>query len=222
MVARCMSIRVAIVEDDAPIRAGLEFVFGKAAGFVCVAAWASAEEALRAVDRVTVDVALVDIGLPGISGIELIPRLRERSPATQVMMLTIFEDPGRIFQALRAGASGYLVKKTPPGRLLEAVGELHRGGAPMSGAIARRVIEAFHVPPVTEASVAGLTPREREILDLLAQGLIYKEIAASLGISAETVRTHLHRIYEKLHVRNRHEAVMTLWGLTPERGRPER
>ena len=127
-----------------------------------------------------------------------------------------------IFQALRSGATGYLVKKTSPARLLEAIEELHRGGAPMSGVIARRVIEAFRAGPVDAAWAGELTPREREILDLLAEGLIYKEIGTSLGISAETVRTHLHRVYEKLHVRNRHEAVAALWNHEHPGHRPRR
>jgi len=154
----------------------------------------------------------MDIHLPGMSGIECIRRLKRQQPRVQISMLTVFEDHDRIFQSLTAGASGYLLKQTPPAKLLEAIAELHRGGSPMSTQIARRVVEAFQRPVPSEQTDAKLTPREQEIVRLLAKGYLYKEIAEQLGLSVETVRTHLHRIYEKLHVHTRTEAVMKLYG----------
>lgn len=209
-------IRVALVEDDPDVRQGLRALIEQSATCSCVGAFASGEEALAQLPTTHPDVALLDIQLPGISGIDVIRRLKLSQPSLQLMMLTVFEDHDRIFQSLAAGASGYLLKQTPPGKLLEAITELHRGGAPMSTQIARRVVEAFQSAPREPNPGAGLSQREREIVALLAKGFLYKEIAAQLGVSVETVRTHIHNIYEKLHVRSRTEAVMKLYGRPPD------
>jgi DNA-binding NarL/FixJ family response regulator len=154
------------------------------------------------------DVVLMDIGLPGISGIECICTLKPIIPKTQIMMLTVFEDDQRIFQSLAAGATAYLVKKTPPAKLLEAITDLHAGGSPMSNQIARRLVGEFQKSKSHASETEGLSPRETEVLHLLAKGFLYKEIAAQLCISQQTVRTHLRNIYEKLQVRTRTEAVI--------------
>ncbi len=201
-------IKVALVEDSADERQALVLLINGSPGFSCVAAYANAEEALLGFKGLVPDVLLMDIHLPGMSGIECLRQLRARLPATRIMMLTAFEDHDRIFESLRAGASGYLIKNTPPARLLEAIAELHAGGAPMSSAIARQVVSAFHEPAQTPDPLAVLSEREREILGLLSEGYVYKEIADRLGISLGTVRTHIGRIYQKLHVRSRAEAML--------------
>jgi DNA-binding NarL/FixJ family response regulator len=205
-------VRVALVEDDRQVRAGLRLLIDTARTCRCVAAYGSAEEALAGLPSLPTDVVLMDIHLPGLSGIECIRQLKQRQPKLQIMMLTVFEDHDRIFQSLTAGASGYLLKQTPPDRLLEAIAELHRGGSPMSMQIARRVVEVFQQPTPSGDATAGLSPREKEIVALLGKGYLYKEIANQLGISVETVRTHIHNTYEKLHVRTRTEAVMKVFG----------
>jgi len=212
MAAQAPLIRVALVEDDRQVRAGLRLLIDHSKKCACVAAFASAEEALARLPSLQADVVLMDIQLPGRSGIECIRELKLRQPKFQIMMLTVFEDHDRIFQSLTAGASGYLLKQTPPDKLLEAITELHRGGAPMSTQIARRVVEAFQQAAPGGDATAGLSPREKEIVALLAKGYLYKEIASQLGISVETVRTHIHNTYEKLHVRSRTEAVMKIYG----------
>ncbi len=205
-------IRVALVEDDPAVRSGLELLISNSSRCVCIAAVGSAEEALARFPLLQPDVTLMDIHLPGMSGIECIRQLKQRQPQLRIMMLTVFEDHDRIFQSLAAGASGYLLKQTPPEKLLEAIVELHQGGAPMSMQIARRVVEVFQQPALGEAAHAGLSPREKEIIALLGKGYLYKEIADQLGLSVETVRTHIHNIYEKLHVHTRTEAVMKVYG----------
>lgn len=207
-------IRVAVVEDDPDLRAGLESLLSAAPGFACAGAWASAETALARLLSAAPDVVLMDIGLPGMSGIDCIRELKRLQPKLQIMMLTVFEDHDRIYQSLATGASGYLLKQTSPEKLLDAITELHRGGAPMSAQIARRVVETFQRPEPATNPTVRLSPRETEIIHLLAQGLLYKEIADRLVLSTETVRTHLHNIYEKLHVRTRTEAVMKVFGRT--------
>lgn len=158
------------------------------------------------------DVVLMDIGLPGMSGIDCIRQLKETFPRCQIMMLTVFEDHDRIYESLLAGASGYLVKKTPPAKLLEAIRDVHAGGSPMSNQIARRVVEAFRASGSSGSKdtsrLDALSTREQEILACLSQGLLYKEIAARLGISIETVRTHIRNVYQKLQVRSRTEALL--------------
>jgi DNA-binding NarL/FixJ family response regulator len=208
-----MSIRVAIVEDREEVRRGLGYVIGSADGFVMVGEFADAESALARLDQCVPDVILMDIELPGMNGIEAVKLVRQRRPATSVMMLTVYEDEVRIFDSLRAGATGYVLKTTPTARLLEAITALHQGGSPMSSQIARRVVEVFHQQgPVDPA--AELTPREREILELLAHGYRYREIGTQLDISLDTVRTHIRHIYEKMQVRSRTEATARYlkWG----------
>jgi len=212
MTAAANRIRVALVEDDPPVRAGLRLLIDSSPTCVCVGDFGTGEEALAKIPALDPQTVLMDIGLPGLSGIECIRRLKKLRPKLPIMMLTVFEDHDRIFQSLSAGASGYLLKQTPPDKLLEAIVELHRGGSPMSMQIARRVVETFQEPAAGAEATTGLSPREKEIVAGLAKGYLYKEIAAQLGISVETVRTHLHHIYEKLHVRSRTEAVMRVYG----------
>lgn len=199
--------RVAIVEDDSGLRAQLEGILESADGVCCVGSYPSAETALRDLPKVRPDVILMDIKLPGMSGIECVARLRDDLPATHVIMLTVYEDSERIFQALQAGADGYLVKSSPTETLLAAIEDVHRGGAPMSTNIARKVVRRFrHFEPSPDET-ENLAPREREVLDLLASGFVYKEIADQMGISSETVRGYVKSICKKLHVKNRLEAV---------------
>jgi len=211
MTSAASPVRVALVEDDSQVREGLRHLIESSGGCVCVGAYGSGEEALDKATGAKPDVVLMDINLPGISGIECIRALKERAPQLQIMMLTVFEDYDRIFCSLTAGASGYLLKQTPPAKLLEAILELRQGGSPMSMQIARRVVEAFQK---TENTASVLSPREKEIIALLAKGFLYKEIASQLTLSVETIRTHIHNIYEKLHVRTRTEAVMKVYGKT--------
>ncbi|MEW6157217.1 MAG: response regulator transcription factor [Verrucomicrobiota bacterium] len=200
-------VKVALVEDNPETRAALHLLINGSPGFACIAACISAEEALAHLPALRPDVILMDIQLPGMSGIECIRQLTLTLPEAQVMMLTVFEDHERIFQSLAAGATGYVLKKTPPAKLLEAIQELHQGGAPMSGQIARQVIKAFQSQPANPSAVAVLSPREQEVLHLLAHGLLYKEIGDKLGISIGTVRVYIRQIYKKLHVNSRTEAV---------------
>jgi DNA-binding NarL/FixJ family response regulator len=202
-------IRIAIVEDDPVIRGGLRMLIDGSDGFTCVGAYASGEEALSNIPGAGADVVLMDIHLPGLSGIECTAALTATSPHPLIMMLTALEEDDTVFAALRAGAIGYLVKKTPPAKLLEAVTDLCNGGSPMSGRIARRVVEAIgQTPsPTVRSQSDALSPREREILEHLSRGLRYREIADALFISIDTVRTHIRNIYEKLQVRSRTEAL---------------
>jgi DNA-binding NarL/FixJ family response regulator len=202
-----MPITVSIVEDQEPLRTTLARVIGRADGFVCLSHYGNAEDALRGLPNDRPDVVLMDINLPGINGVECVRRLKQLLPQTQVMMLTVYEDTENIFNALAAGASGYLLKRTPRAELLEAIREIHRGGSPMTAHIARKVVQSFQKTPPPAAATENLSPREQEVLDLLSQGLIYKEIADKLDISYETVHTYIRRIYEKLQVRTRTEAV---------------
>ncbi|MCA9737224.1 MAG: response regulator transcription factor [Gemmatimonadota bacterium] len=205
-------IRVLVVEDREEVRAGLAHLVDTATTSTCVGAFASAEEALEMLERHPVDVMLMDIELPGISGIEAARRVKARWPAVQIMMLTVYQDDERIFESLAAGATGYVLKTTPPARLLQDIGMLHEGGSPMSSAIARRVVETFHTPRPAPAATEGLTPREEEILALLAEGFRYREIAERLFITLDTVRTHIRHIYEKMQVRSRTEATLKYLG----------
>ena len=201
-------IRVAVVEDDRMVREVLEILLNGSPGFTCVAAYGNGEDALNGLPPLNPDVVLMDINLPGISGIECIVRLRELGVPSLFIMLTIFEDSDAVFQSLSAGASGYLLKQTPPAKLLEAIQEVNAGGSPMSREIARKVIQSFQVPPANRMAESGLTKREEEILSCLIKGLLYKEIADQMCIGIETVRTHLRHIYEKLQVRTRSEAIV--------------
>jgi len=202
------TIRIAVVEDDKTVREGLQMLLNGSPGFECVATYGNGEDAVADLPAVMPDVALMDINLPGISGIECILALKEKKIPIQFIMLTVFEDSDDIFHSLSAGASGYLLKQTPPAKLLEAIQDVYRGGSPMSGEIARKVVQSFQHPLPDYAAANGLTKREDEILGYLVKGYFYKEIAGLLFISVETVRTHIRNIYEKLQVRTRSEAIL--------------
>jgi len=201
-------ISIAIVEDIDVIRSGLVSLIESSDDYQCVGAYSNGEEALEGIPTVGADIVLMDINLPGISGIECIRRLKVTLPKLQIMMLTVFEDEEKIFESLRAGASSYMLKKTPPAKLLDALHDLRGGGSPMSSGIARKVVQAFQQMPNSSKETQNLSKREQEILSYLAKGYRYKEIADVLFISIETVRTHLRNIYEKLQVRSRTEAVL--------------
>lgn len=201
-------ITVAIVEDDEGIRETLVRLLAEAKGFRCLGAFATGEEALQRLPKITPSVVLVDINLPKMSGIDLVAALKASDTAMHFLVLTVYEDSAKIFQALAAGASGYLLKRVPPAKLLEAVREVHEGGSPMSSSIARQVVQSFHRMGSAKRESDNLSPREQEILQLLTDGFLYKEIAEKLNIGRETVRTYIRRIYEKLHVRTRTEAVV--------------
>jgi DNA-binding NarL/FixJ family response regulator len=208
-----MRIKVAIVEDSRGTRESLAELLGRAPTLRCVGAHANGEEALRDIPVEQPDVVLMDINLPGMSGIECVGRIRERLPKTQVLMLTTYEEADLIFDSLRNGASGYLLKNMPPSELVQAVEQVHSGGAPMSMQIARKVVNHFRQIKQPTSDVEKLTKREHEILSLLAKGYLYKEIADQLGITLSTVRAHLHTIYEKLHVQSRTQAVVKFLGV---------
>ncbi len=201
-------IRVMVVEDDDAIRNGLHLLIDGSEGYSCVASCRTAEEALEILPGLLPDVVLMDINLPGMSGIECIICIKNSWPELQVMMLTVFDNSEEIFKSLSAGATGYLLKKTPPAKLLEAIRELASGGSPMSGEIARKVVQTFARPVIHSVPASSLTPREEEILNYLSKGFLYKEIASELFISIETVRTHVRKIYQKLQVRTRTEALL--------------
>ena len=200
-------IRVAIVEDDQRVREGLATLVARAPGCVAVGAYGSMEDALAALAAQPVDVALADIELPGMSGIEGVRRLKALRPDVQILMLTVFSDNEHVFEAICAGASGYLLKDTPASKLRDAIREVGEGGAPMSPEIARKVVTMFQriAPPSTEA--IRLSPRETELLRLLADGHSYKTAADVLSLSMDTVRFHIRNTYEKLHVHSKSEAV---------------
>jgi DNA-binding NarL/FixJ family response regulator len=202
-----MKINVGIVEDDRELRESLAKVVEGHSRLHCVAACKSGEEALQLLPTVSPDVVLMDINLPGMNGVECVRRLKQLLPATQVVMLTAYEDTDNIFGSLEAGASGYLLKRSKSAEILEAIKEVLEGGSPMTAHIARKVVHSFQNRGASPDPMANLAEREREVLDLLAQGLMYKEIADKLGIGFETVRTYVRRIYEKLQVRSRTEAV---------------
>lgn len=202
-----MNIKVGIVEDNAGVRENWAKLISAEPGFECVDACESGEAALKQLPVLRPDVVLMDINLPGMSGIECTALLRHKLPQTQVLMVTVYADHEHVFEALKMGASGYLLKCTEPSELIRAVADVIQGGAPMTGQIARRVIAAFRRPAANAEGGVRLTPREEEILNWLAQGFANKEIAARLGTSVETVRVHVRHIYEKLHVHSRTEAV---------------
>ena len=202
-----MSITVSIVEDNDQLRGTLARVIGRAEGFRCLSQHANAEDALTALPKDPPDVVLMDINLPGMNGVECVRQLKQIAPAIQMVMLTVYEDTENIFNALAAGASGYLLKRTKSDELLEAIREVHRGGSPMTTHIARKVIQSFQKSGASPQPTENLSEREQQVLDCLSQGFLYKEIAEKLGISYETVHTYIRRIYEKLPVRTRTEAV---------------
>lgn len=203
-----MPINVAIVEDNRGTRESLKELLGRARGLCCVGAHPNGEEALQRIPGERPDVVLMDINLPGISGIECVARLKAQSPTIQVLMLTTYEESDLIFDSLRSGASGYLLKNMVPAELIQAIEQVHAGGAPMSMQIARKVVAHFQKIKQPSSEMEKLTKREQEILALLARGYLYKEIGDQLGISLSTVRAHLHTVYEKLHVQSRTEAVV--------------
>jgi len=202
-----MSISVSIVEDNNQLRATLARILNRADGFRCLSHYANAEDALKDLPRVRPDVVLMDINLPGMNGVQCVRQLKVLLPQIQVMMLTVYEDTENIFNALAAGASGYMLKRTSRKELLDAIQDVQRGGSPMTMHIARKVVQSFQHTAATAQPTENLSEREQQVLDLLSQGLMYKEIAEKLGISYETVHTYIRRIYEKLQVRTRTEAV---------------
>jgi DNA-binding NarL/FixJ family response regulator len=207
-----MRIRVSIVEDNRGTRESLTELLTRAPALRFVNAHPSGEEALQKIPTDAPDVVLMDINLPRMNGIECVAQLKQRSPKTQVLMLTTYEEGDLIFDSLRKGASGYLLKNLPPAELVQAIEQVHAGGAPMSMQIARKVVNHFQQIKKPRSDMEQLTKREHEILALLAKGFLYKEIADQLGISLSTVRAHLHTVYEKLHVQSRTEAVVKFLG----------
>src|ERR1043166_8272016 len=209
-----MSIAVSIVEDDAKVRASLAKLIDAAAGFRCLSHHGDAETALRELPKINPQVVLMDINLPGLSGVECARRLKPLLNQTQIIMLTVYQNTEHIFNALAAGATGYLLKQTPPAELLSAIRDVYAGGSPMSSHIARKIVQSFQRPLPATRDTDNLSPRESEVLDLLAKGYLYKEIADKMGLSYATVHTHIRHIYEKLHVRSRTEAVARHLGQT--------
>jgi DNA-binding NarL/FixJ family response regulator len=203
-----MTTNVAIVEDDQVLRNSLEWLIGETAGFCCVAACATGEDAVKRLPGLSPQVVLMDLNLPQMSGIECIRKLKEVLPKIQVIVLTVYEDSDHIFRALKAGASGYLLKRSGPESVLSAIKDARDGGAPMTSQIAQRVVQSFHETSPVEREEVKLTERESEILTLLSQGFANKEIADKMSVTVSTVRTHLYHIYEKLHVRSRTEAII--------------
>jgi DNA-binding NarL/FixJ family response regulator len=207
-----MTIKISIVEDQHEMRESLVAWLGDAPGLRCVGAHATGEEALKKIPEENPDVVLMDINLTGMNGIQCVARLKESLPKTQVLMLTTYDEGDMIFDSLRAGANGYLLKNMPQAELVEAVQQVHAGGAPMSLQIARKVINHFHQVKKPVAEINQLTAREHEILKLLAKGYMYKEIADQLNISMSTVRSHVCAVYDKLHVHSRTQAAKKLVG----------
>jgi DNA-binding NarL/FixJ family response regulator len=214
-----MSISVAIVEDSNSIRASLCRMIADTPGFRCLWAAPTAEEALVEAARLAPEVVLMDIHLPNMSGIECTARLKQLLPATEIVMLTVYEDSDKIFRALQAGACGYLLKRTRPEALIQAIRDVKQGGAPMTSEIARRLVETFQRSSSAPKDTLDLTRREREVLELVSRGYGNKEIADQLSVGVETVRHHLKRVYDKFHVHSRTEAVMKYLGFE-ERSQP--
>lgn len=204
-------IKVVIVEDIKEIREGLQILIDASEGFSCIRTFSSGEDAVKELPAICPDVVLMDIHLPGINGIEAVRKLKILCSQTQFIMSTVYEDDESIFESLKAGASGYLLKKTAPSKIIDSIMEVFHGGSPMSSQIARKVIDSFQQKNSIDNSVL-LTQREKEILKSLSKGLRYKEIAAELNIGLETVRTHARNIYEKLQVQSRTEAINKIMG----------
>jgi DNA-binding NarL/FixJ family response regulator len=201
-------LKVCVVDDDPRFRKNLAGLLARTEGFACVGSFQNGEEALLRIKDATAEVVMMDINLPGMSGVECARRLKAAHPELQIIMLTVYGDDEVIFEALEAGAAGYLLKRSSPRAILEAIADVSQGGAPMSSFIARRVVQSFHDRGRAKESLPHLTPREEEILDYVAKGYINKEIADALGVALETIRAHLRSIYDKLHVRSRTEAAM--------------
>lgn len=200
-------IKVSIVEDNDDIRDALRALIKGSQGFECIHIYPDAETAIEDMPAREIDVVLMDINLPGMSGIECMRRVKGKMPQTQFMMCTVYDDDEDIFSALESGATGYLLKRTSPAQILEAIRDLYNGGSPMSSEIARRVVASVQKRKKFSEPVETLTTRENEILEYLAKGFLYKEIAEKLFISYETVKRHIHNIYDKLHVQTRVEAL---------------
>ena len=207
-----MSITICIVEDLDEVREGLKQFISLNPEFNVLDTFSTAEEALFEIPKLKPQIVIMDISLPGMNGIECIRQVKDKSPSTQFMMFTVYENDEKVFEALKAGASGYLLKNTGLVQMIEALKELHIGGSPMSANIARKLVTVFRDKEKETASLEVLSKRENEILQLLSKGLLYKEIAEHLSISTGTVRQHIHRIYEKLHVQNRTEALNKAFG----------
>lgn len=205
-------IRVAIVEDDAWLRRHLMLKIDQADGFACVGGYRTAEDAVAAITSIGVDVVVLDINLPGQSGIECLGRLKPLCPQARFLMLTAYEESEKIFQSLISGASGYLLKRSDTGEILQCIRDVWQGGSPMSSAIARRVVQYFNQMGNRQAEVERLTPRELEVLEHLARGDAYKQIADKLDLSIDTIRMNVRHIYAKLHVHSRGEAVAKYFG----------
>lgn len=206
------AIRTVLIEDDPPFAEALaKYLSLRGSRVECVAVYPDAEAALRGMAKDPPEVALVDINLPRMNGIECVARLKVIHPTVLCLILTMYDDSPMIFDALKAGACGYLLKRTPPAEIVDAIVQVRGGGSPMSPEIARQVVSFFHRSPSAEG-LTVLTDREREVLELLAQGSLYKEIANRLGVSIDTVRNHLRKIYDKLHVHSRTEAVVKYLG----------
>jgi DNA-binding NarL/FixJ family response regulator len=212
------TVTVTVVEDDASIREVLVTWIQETAGFACVGCFPDAESAVAKMVECRPDVALVDINLPGLSGIECVRSLKPRLPGTQFVMLTVYDDSTHIFDALSAGATGYLLKRASREALIAALREVHSGGSPMSSSIARKVVQSLQQLKPKPPAAAQLSKREGEVLALLAQGYLYKEIADTLGVSVPTVNSFIRRIYEKLHVNSRGQAVALYVGLPSGKG----
>jgi DNA-binding NarL/FixJ family response regulator len=202
-----MSISVSIVEDDAEVRESLARLIDSSPGYRCVSRHPSAEEALEKIPKVNPDVTLMDINLVNLNGVECVRRLKPMLPGKQIIMLTVYQNTEHIFNALAAGATGYMLKQTPPAELLAAIREVHEGGSPMSSHIARKIVQSFQQPAPLKSEAGALSPREAQVLELLAKGFLYKEIADQMHVTYATVHTHIRHVYEKLHVRSRTEAV---------------
>ncbi len=202
-------IQISIIEDVDEYRNALQIMLNATPGFNCDHTYPNGETAIRDIPKHQPDIVLVDINLPGLSGIQVMERLKKEYPKIQYMVLTVFEDDDKIFNALSAGASGYLLKSTPPAKIMEAIRELHDGGSPMSAQIARKVVASFRQPTreIANPYEQMLTLREKEVLELLSKGKLYKQIAVELSVSLETVKSHCHNIYEKLHVTTKMEAI---------------
>jgi DNA-binding NarL/FixJ family response regulator len=207
-----MSITLAIVEDLDEVRDGLKNFLALSHEFIILDTFKTAEEALYDIPKLKPDIVIMDINLPGINGIECIRALKNKIPASQFMMFTVYENDEKVFEALKAGASGYLLKNKGLFHMAEALKELYNGGSPMSSNIARKLVTVFREEHADAEPMLALSKRENEILQLLSKGLLYKEIADQLTISVATVRQHIHKIYEKLHVQNRTEAINKAFG----------
>jgi DNA-binding NarL/FixJ family response regulator len=205
-------ITVTIVDDDAGVRESIASYINAAPDLKCISAYGMAQDAIQKIPADKPDVILMDINMPEMNGIECTRRLTAVFPSANILMLTVFEDSEKIFQALAAGAGGYLLKRSAPAKLLDAIREVYEGGSPMSAPIARKVVRSFQQAAEVGTKSEGLSPREEQVLDCLAKGYVYKQISDELGISIDTIRTYIRRIYDKLHVHSRTEAVAKYLG----------